>query len=281
MLIKIFSMTLCMMLFANFVYSQTKPSSPVYELRVYTPEEGRQADVLKLIESSGMSYMAKHNIKFLAAWTPVDSNDTRVFTLVSHKDKASGEAAWNAFQNDAGWKDSLQKSVVNGKKPVKSFEQIFLVENDYSPAFNLTQSSNRIFELRTYVASPGNLAALNNRFRNHTLKLFEKHGMTNVVYWSVLEGEKLSCEKLLEAGAPAGSPKNAQDASMPAAGNSLVYFVAHATRDAATNSWSGFRGDDNWKKALGDSEAAAGGPLTAKNGVKSLFLKPVSFSPLK
>ena len=38
----------------------------------------------------------------------------------------------------------------------------------------------RVFEMRTYTATKGNLDGLNGRFRDHTLKLFEKYGMTNV-----------------------------------------------------------------------------------------------------
>ena len=66
-----------------------------------------------------------------------------------------------------------------------------------------------------------------------------------------------------------------------AAGNSLVYFIAHASPEAAKTSFDKFRVDEDWTKAMKASEAAAGGPLTVKNGVKSLFLKPTAFSPIK
>jgi len=41
-----------------------------------------------------------------------------------------------------------------------------------------------VFELRTYTAAAGRLGALNARFRDHTLKLFARHGITNVGYWT-------------------------------------------------------------------------------------------------
>ena len=54
----------------------------------------------------------------------------------------------------------------------------------------------RVFEIRTYTANEGKLDALHARFRNHTTKLFEKHGMTNVGYWKPLD-EPLSKNTLI------------------------------------------------------------------------------------
>jgi hypothetical protein len=281
MLAKFLSTMIALTLLATSAMAQSKPAGLLYEFRSYVSEPGRQSDVLKLIASSGVEYMSKHNIKLVAAWTPEDPSDERVFTLLSHKDKASCDAAWTAFQNDGGWKEAVQKSVVNGKKPVQSFERIFLTENDYSPELLVKQVGNRVFELRTYIASKGNLAALNARFRNHTLKLFEKHGMTNIAYWSVRDGETLTCEKLLEAVAPIGKAASKADPNTPAAGNSLVYFISHASSQAAKQSFEQFAKDADWDKARKESEAKAGGSLTVANGVKSLFLKPTAFSPLR
>lgn len=255
--------------------------SGLHELRVYSSEPGRQADVLKLISQNGVKFMAKYHIGLAAVWTPLDSKDERVFMLVSHKDKKSCDEAWASFQNDADWKKAVEASMVAGKKPVKSFERIFLTTNDYSPKLDVKNVGNRVFELRTYIATPGNLERLNNRFRNHTVKLFEKHGMTNIVYWSVLNGETMTAAKLLEAASPVGNAEAKIDANLPAAGNALVYFLAHASPEAAKESFGKFGKDEEWSKARQASEADAGGSLTAGNAVKSLFLKPVDFSPLK
>src|SRR5438552_217795 len=123
-----------------------------------------------------------------------------------------------------------------------------------SPA---AEKDARVYEMRVYYAAPGKLDALNARFRDHTTKLFEKHGMTNVVYWHLLPGQ----EK---------------------AENTLVYLLAHKSRDAAKASFDAFRKDPDWVKARTDSEQKAGGSLTeAKGGVVSEFLKPTDYSPLK
>jgi hypothetical protein len=254
--------------------------SRLYELRVYSSAEGKQSEVIDLISNAGVKFMAKHEIRLEAAWVPVDSADVRVITLVSHADKASSDAAWAAFQKDSEWQSALEQASKNGKA-VKSFERVFLSTNDYSPLLKASQVGNRVFELRTYAATLGNLAALNNRFRNHTIELFAKHGMTNLVYWSVSPEVPADFAKVVSTLAPPASPSAAIDPKSTAADSTLVYLLAHASTDAAKASFDAFRLDPNWVTARKASEAAAGGSLTVKDGVKSLFLKPLDFSPLK
>ena len=124
--------------------------------------------------------------------------------------------------------------------------------------FKVAESNaKRVFELRTYTATKGNLGHLNDRFKDHTVKLFEKHGMTNVVYWNLLKGEK-------------------DDDKM------LIYLLAHKDKDAAAKSFGAFRDDPDWKAAREASEKKGGGSLTeAKGGVVSEFLTPTAYSPLK
>lgn len=109
--------------------------------------------------------------------------------------------------------------------------------------------STRVYELRTYTTHPGRLDALHARFRNHTMKLFEKHGMKNEMYW-VPTDEKL-------------------------ASNTLIYIVSHESADAAKKSWEGFRADPDWQKVRAESEKD--GPIVAK--VDAVFMKTVDYSP--
>ncbi|MCL4844164.1 MAG: NIPSNAP family protein [Bryobacteraceae bacterium] len=111
--------------------------------------------------------------------------------------------------------------------------------------------SNRVFELRTYYTLPGRLPNLLARFRDHTVKLFEKHGMTNVGYW-----------------VPADAPGSE---------NTLIYVLAHASRDAAKQSWDAFRTDPAWLKARAESEKD--GKIVDK--VEAVYLNPVDFSALR
>jgi hypothetical protein len=111
--------------------------------------------------------------------------------------------------------------------------------------------SKRVFEIRTYTAHEGRLEALHARFRNHTTKLFEKHGMTNIGYW--------------------------QPSDAPLAKDTLIYIVAHPSREAAKKAWDAFRSDPVWQKVRAESEA--GGPIVKK--VESVFLEATDYSPLK
>ena len=109
----------------------------------------------------------------------------------------------------------------------------------------------RLFEIRTYTTEPGKLPDLLKRFREHTTKLFEKHGMTNIGYW-----------------VPTDEPRSQ---------NTLIYILAHDSRAAADQSWKDFRADLDWIKAKDASEAA--GKIVTK--VDSVFANPTDFSAIK
>lgn len=109
----------------------------------------------------------------------------------------------------------------------------------------------RIFEMRTYYAHPGKMKDLHARFRDHTNKLFEKHGMTLIGYWSPMD-EKQAEEK-------------------------MVYLLAFPSKAAADKSWDGFRKDPDWAKARDASEV--NGKLVAK--IESVYLNPTDYSYIK
>jgi len=110
-------------------------------------------------------------------------------------------------------------------------------------------SPNAVYELRQYSVFPGKLDGLLARFRDHTLALFNRHGIRSVAYWTVIDP--------------------APDA--PA----LVYILAHESREAADKNWAAFRADPDWIKAKADSEA--NGQLVSR--VQSTFMKLADFSP--
>jgi len=112
-------------------------------------------------------------------------------------------------------------------------------------------TSGHVYELRTYTAAEGKLANVNARFRDHTRRIFEKHDMKSVGYWTPVEG--------------------------PTAGTTLVYLLEHPSREAATKNWADFRADPEWQKVKAESEAA--GPIVSK--VESVFLTPTDYSPMK
>ena len=109
----------------------------------------------------------------------------------------------------------------------------------------------RIFELRTYHPEPGKLDALQARFRDHTLGLFDKHGMSVVGFWT--------------ADDPADTAEQI-----------LVYILAFPDRATAKQAWADFRHDPAWIEARADSEKD--GPLV--RALESVFLTPTDYSPL-
>ena len=115
----------------------------------------------------------------------------------------------------------------------------------------LAQSEGHVYELRTYTALEGKLPALLARFKDHTIKLFEKHGIENIGYW-----------------VPSDAPRSQ---------NTLIYIVRHKSREAATANWDAFRKDPAWQKAQKESEAA--GKIVEK--VESVFMSATDFSKLK
>jgi hypothetical protein len=112
-------------------------------------------------------------------------------------------------------------------------------------------AAERIFELRTYTASPGKLDALNARFREHTNALFAKHGMTVVGYFTPAEGDRHS--------------------------DTLVYILAFPDRASREQAWTAFRADPEWQRVKAESES--NGQLTTK--IESVILEPTDYSPLR
>jgi hypothetical protein len=111
--------------------------------------------------------------------------------------------------------------------------------------------AQRVFEIRTYTTAEGKLPDLHRRFREHTMKLFERHGMVNIVYWTP------------------------QDPKL--ANNTLIYVLSHKSRQAAADSWAAFSKDPEWQKVKAASEA--NGPVVTK--VESTFADATDFSPMK
>ena len=108
------------------------------------------------------------------------------------------------------------------------------------------QAMNQVYELRTYTAEEGQLPTLSARFGGGETALFEKHGMTGVGYW-----------------VPAAEPDSQ---------NTLIYLLAHESREAAAASWRAFGGDPEWH-TMRDAQ-----PVSLTNLV-SVFMSPTDFSP--
>lgn len=110
------------------------------------------------------------------------------------------------------------------------------------------EKQSHVFELRIYTTEEGRLPDLHKRFRDHTMRIFKKHGMKSVAYWTPTDKE-----------------------------NTLVYMLAHKSREAAGKSWDAFREDPEWQKVF--KESRKDGPIVTK--VARHFLSPTDYSPMK
>ncbi len=126
------------------------------------------------------------------------------------------------------------------------------------PAANLLASDKKVFdaaesdlvyELRVYHCYEGKLPDLLKRFREHTAKIFEKHSMKNIAYWTPMDEPQKS--------------------------NTLIYILAHPSREAAAANWKAFSADPEWQSVQKASEA--NGKIVER--VDSTFLLLTDFSP--
>lgn len=230
------------------------PEVSIYELRVYYAAPGKLDELHARFRNHTMKLFEKHGMVNFGYWVPMDNPDRKLFYLLGYPGREAAKASWKAFGSDPAWREVVKTTEANGKL-LSRYESIFLKPTGYSPPVkNSVEKPPRAFELRTYKATPGKLENLNARFRDHTMNLFSKHGMTHYGYWT-----------------PVDANKGADD--------TLIYILAHKSENAAKESFKGFRADPDWIAARKASEEKAGGSLTAK--VESLFMKPTDYSPTK
>lgn len=135
-----------------------------------------------------------------------------------------------------------------------------------SQAADAPAKKDRVFELRIYTAHPGKLADLHKRFRDHTCKLFQKHGIELVGFWTPTEQPP-----------PAKPVPQWAGLDGLSAENGLIYVVAFPSEEARQKAWKAFRDDPEWKRVYAESH---------KDGiiVKEVVFKvmqPVDYSPMK
>lgn len=233
-----------------------KPDTSCYEMRIYHIAPGKSEALQNRFRNHTLKLFARHNITSIGYWLPVKEDDQRLHFLLRYPNREAREVSWKAFMADPDWQAAQKASEANGPL-VQKVENPFMVLTDYSPkVVTGSVSKDGVFEYRSYTAAAGRLANLDARFRDHTVKLFAKHGMHNYGYWHLMPDQ---------AGADV----------------TLNYFLTHASQEAAKQSFSAFGQDPAWKEAREASEKNAGGSLTAPNGVKSLFLRPTDFSPTR
>lgn len=226
-----------------------------YELRIYAAHPGKLDALNARFRDHTCALFKKHGMTNGGYFMPVENAERKLVYFLSYADRAARDASWKAFMADPDWKKAAAASEKDGPLVAKVESQI-LETTDFSPECKMERKTpERVFEWRTYTTREKLLPNLLERFRGNTCGLFTKHGMTNVIYWTLASGQ-------------------------PGADVTLTYLLAHASAEAAAASFKAFRADPEWTRVREASEKAAGGSLTVADGVKSVMMVPTDYSPL-
>lgn len=227
------------------------PDTRCFELRIYYCHPGRLDALVQRFTNHTTRLFEKHNMQNIGYWLPADNRENTLYYVLAYPSRQARDASWNAFSADSAWIGVRTRSEEDGKIVAKVIS-VFMEAADFSPAITASRGNkDRLFELRTYYCRPGNLAALSDRFRNHTTALLAQAGMENIAYWR---------------STPADSSEHA-----------LVCLVAHANEKAAGKSWKKFGSNPEWIRVRDGSDK--NGPLAER--VTSVWLRPLPFSLIR
>lgn len=232
----------------------TQAVAEVFELRTYTVHDGKLDALNSRFRDHTVKLFRKHGMESVGYWVPADeptASNTLIYVL-RHSSREAARKSWAAFIADPEWKQVYQASREQGPI-VKKVESVFMEATDYSPEYSGEASGDAAtFELRIYKTEPGKLANLDQRFRDHTIRIFNRFGMTSVAYWH---------------------PTDEPDSE-----NTLIYILKHDSREAAKESWRQFIADAEWKKVAEESQQAG---RILKERPSAIFLKATDYSAIK
>jgi len=216
----------------------------IYEWRTYEATPGKLAALQTHLEVAA-GLFKKHQLGVLGFWTEEIGTGGQVNYMWIYEDLTEREKKLAAFGSDSAWKRQVAEETEREGGPVVARVQNTMLQlTPYSPTPRLT---TKIQEWRIYEAMPGRLPDLHNRFANHTLRLFEKHMITNIGYWTEVFGTS----------------------------NRLVYMLGYSSLADREKSWAAFQADQDWQRARAESET--NGPLVAKTYAR--ILRPTAYSP--
>jgi hypothetical protein len=197
----------------------------------------------------------KHGIESVGYWVPTEeakSKNTLIY-VIKHQSRDAAKASWKAFISDPAWKKVARESQVDGKILAKAPESVYMDAVDYSPKSSLEKSNEKaVFELRIYRTNKDKLKNLDARFRDHTIRLFKKHGIQSVAYWHPTDE--------------------------PSSKDTLIYIIRHDSRDAARVSWKAFGSDDEWRKVARESQKDG---RFLRERPESIYMTATDYSAIK
>ena len=214
----------------------------IYEWRTYQAMPGKLLALHTHLEVAAGLFQ-KHGLGVLGFWTEEFGSSLQVTYMWKYEKFEDRQKKLEAFVSDPAWQQQVAKETEQEGVIVSQVHNTMLQPTPYSPE---PQLNTKVQEWRIYDAVPGRLPDLHNRFANHTLGLFERHGITNIGYWTELVGTN----------------------------NRLVYMLGYPSLEDRQKSWAAFMKDPDWQKARAASEE--NGPLVAK--VYNRILRPTAYS---
>ena len=195
----------------------------LFENRVYTTVPGKLPALNDRFANHTIGFFKQYGVGMMGFWTDEIGVSNQLTYITTFDTMADRETKWAEFGSDTKRQQIFAETEVNGPL-VALVENTFMRLTPYSPS---PQLSSKVQELRVYDTLPGRLPALHDRFANHTMALFERHGIQNVAYWTEDVGTN----------------------------NRLVYMLGYESLGDREKSWASFGADPDWKKAREESEA--------------------------
>jgi hypothetical protein len=241
-----------LLLFVSTMTFGKNNDTKYYELRIYYCHPGRLDALISRFTNHTTKIFERHGMTNVGYWIPNNNEKNALYYILSYPSQAERDSSWKKFGRDQEWKEVAKKSEESGKIVAK-VESIFMKATDFSPKIKPSSSKeDRTFEMRTYTGTANNIENVLSRFRNYTTKLFKKHGMQNIAYFTTIEKD-------------------------PKVQSKLLYFLAHKSEEAGKASFDSFRKDPNWIKVRDESEK--NGKIVEK--VESIYMHPTTFSTIR
>ena len=194
----------------------------IYEKRVYKAVPGKLPAINARFANHTCAFFKEFDIGMVGFWNDEIGASNQMTYITSFDSMADREEKWTAFGAHKPLNEVRAETEVDGPLVAQVINS-FMTLTDYSPQPSFKTS---LQELRIYDAMPGKMPDLNNRFKNHTMALFEKHGIENVAYWTDVVGTS----------------------------NRLTYMLGYPDLAGREKGWSGFQSDPAWQTARAASE---------------------------
>ena len=212
-------------------------------MRVYDAMPGKLPALNDRFANHTIGFFKDHGIGILGFWTAEIGTSNQLTYILNFDNMGDREKKFAAFGADKRWQEIRAETESEGPF-VSSISNTFMRLTPYSMEPDV---SSNVQELRVYHAMPGKLPALHDRFADHTINLFKKHGIKNVGYWTEDVGTS----------------------------NKLVYMLGYSGLGDREKGWAAFGADPDWLKARAASEVD--GPLVRRS--MGTILRRTAYSP--